>query len=389
MGNLKLNIVDIELTNQSYLVGGIEIPSAKLGVTAPMAVNPMPAAGYVFEFDHLNKKLKAFPAAVKPFVTYTGVDIKGSNNTDAENADADSAPTNDEGIAGYSAVGPVAQVIKLTVTEGASASENVTITLDETIETTVAVLAEDDAATVAGKIRAASITGWTITGAEDNAIFTADVAEAKGVFSFDGGDTGVVATIEETTEGSDSAWTVDTISSPDIARNVCIVIKANGANRNLFEGVMSFTVTGLCNGVSVSDTITFESDETDQAVVVNKFRIKYGVQPFDTIEDVLLDNMPENGTQIAVGLGSKVGLPGGIDAESDIIKVTLNAADYDFEDKVDEVNNTLNLSDIADDADFTITHKASGGFAGSDTGMMEVAVGTLITATIRCIAIGL
>ena len=53
------NIVDITM-DSSYPTGGEEITANQLGLSVIDFVLPSPAAGYVFEFDHANKKLMAY-----------------------------------------------------------------------------------------------------------------------------------------------------------------------------------------------------------------------------------------------------------------------------------------------------------------------------------------
>lgn len=63
------------------------------------------------------------------------------------------------------------QIETLTVTGGATASASVTVTLINT-GVSVPVLSGDTAAVVAGKIRAATFTGWTVSGTGASVIFT-------------------------------------------------------------------------------------------------------------------------------------------------------------------------------------------------------------------------
>ncbi len=76
-GNGYGTICDVTL-GSSYPTGGEPITAQQLGITALNFVLPSPAAGYVFEFDHVNKKLKAF--------TPTTVALAGTAGTaDANN----------------------------------------------------------------------------------------------------------------------------------------------------------------------------------------------------------------------------------------------------------------------------------------------------------------
>ena len=79
LGNARMNVVEVEITSETYATGGIEITSAKLGLGLPYVVVPAPAAGYIFEFDHDNNKLKAYvPTSVD---IAAGSETAGADNT--------------------------------------------------------------------------------------------------------------------------------------------------------------------------------------------------------------------------------------------------------------------------------------------------------------------
>lgn len=52
-------VADVTL-DTSYPTGGEVVSHGELGLTSIDFVLPSPAAGYIFEFDHANNKLKAF-----------------------------------------------------------------------------------------------------------------------------------------------------------------------------------------------------------------------------------------------------------------------------------------------------------------------------------------
>lgn len=261
LGNRQMNIVDVVIG--TYATGGVSVTAAMLGLTILNLVLPSPAAGYVFEYDHDNQKLKAFAAALATYLTTLAYsDIKGSANTDGENADQASEPTNGSAVAAQAAV-------------------------------------------------------------------------------------------------ADAAWTHGALTSPDIGRNVCITIENDsGGSLNLYEGAMAFTVTGKYKGADQEDTITITSSSENKAVANTKFRFKYGVKPFDTVTNITLDNVPDDGLKISTGLGSKVGLPVDLrtPAEADVKKITKNAANLAPTGIVDTTNMTVNLGTLADNDDFTIVY---------------------------------
>lgn len=159
------------------------------------------------------------------------------------------------------------------------------------------------------------------------------------------------------------AWAHGALTSPDMGRNVCITITNDtGGGLNLYEGVMTFTITGTYNGAAQTSTITFTSTAGNKAVGnAPNYRYKYGTKPFDTVTNITLDNVPDNGLKIAAGLGSKIGLPTTLatPAEGDVVKITKNAANLSPSGIVDTTNNTVNLGALSDNDDFTIIYKAT------------------------------
>ena len=94
------------------------------------------------------------------------------------------------------------EVNTLTVTAGATANGNLTITLDG-VAFTVSVFATDNTPElVAAKIRNATYTGWTTGGTGAKVTFTCDTPGTKTTATFNGGSTGVTATVEKTVAGS-------------------------------------------------------------------------------------------------------------------------------------------------------------------------------------------
>jgi hypothetical protein len=99
------------------------------------------------------------------------------------------------------AIADYAEVNTIKITASASSNGDVTVTLNGDEVHTVTVVSGDTAAVVAGKIRSATFTGWTVTGATDSAIFTCDETGVKTTASFSGGVTGVTATVTKNIAG--------------------------------------------------------------------------------------------------------------------------------------------------------------------------------------------
>lgn len=93
------------------------------------------------------------------------------------------------------------EINTIAITAGASSSGNVTINLDGK-DFTVAVASGDDLSGVATKIRAATFAGWTTGGSGVNILFTSTTPGEKVTATFNGGTTGVTATVTKTLTGN-------------------------------------------------------------------------------------------------------------------------------------------------------------------------------------------
>ena len=99
-----------------------------------------------------------------------------------------------------------AEVNTLTVTGPATSTTTLFIALNGA-GATVNVAAGDDAATVAGKIRAKAFSGWTMSGSGATAVFTRNVIGPTGsAASFNPQTSGVAATMANTTAGTNNAF---------------------------------------------------------------------------------------------------------------------------------------------------------------------------------------
>ncbi len=97
----------------------------------------------------------------------------------------------------------VAEVAQLTVTKGATAAGDLTVTLDGT-DVTIGVLSPGATATqVATKIAAGTYTGWTAKAKGNVVTFTASANEAKEDHAFAAAATGVEAAFEVLVKGVD------------------------------------------------------------------------------------------------------------------------------------------------------------------------------------------
>lgn len=159
-------------------------------------------------------------------------------------------------------VGGTLAVYGATITAGASAAGDITITLDGA-ETDVAVAESDTAAAVAGKITTAyaADADWTVGNVDAVLTFTAKAKGAKaGAFSIvDTDTTGVTCTagVTETTPG------VDTDSAEDVATKIRAA-EYSGWTTGGTGAVVTFTkdAVGACSAPSFTDTDTTGVDGT-------------------------------------------------------------------------------------------------------------------------------
>lgn len=256
----------------SYPTGGESLTARTVGLSVIDTINVWPRAGYTFDYNSSTAKLLAYADTPRIF-TYApgGGDIKGSANTNSENVDAASVPTNGQYIMSLAAV-------------------------------------------------------------------------AAG------------------------AWTYSETLEIDIPRNVCILIANDTAGAlNLYKGagasgVTTFTITGTFRGGAQSDTVTFTSTAANQAVgFTPNYRYKYGVKPFDRITLVALDNPPDDGLKIGVGIGSKIGYPmdSATGADVDFAKLIKTGADLAVATIIDHTNKTVNFGTLADGNDVSMTYAAT------------------------------
>jgi|SRR3990170_2612632 len=151
-------------------------------------------------------------------------------------------------------------------------------------------------------------------------------------------------------------------AQPDVARNLLMQFEnTTGGALNLFEGVSTFAVVGKFRGAAQTENITFTSTAGNKSVAAAKFRLKYGVKPFDSVTSITLTNLPAATLNVMAGIGSKLGLPAnpatGVDA--DMIKFTRTAADLAVAGLTDFTNNTVNFDTLADGNDVGIVYRAS------------------------------
>ncbi len=227
------------------------------------------------------------------------------------------------------------------------------------------ILAYNPSSNSAGS-SASTLSLFDILGSANTDSATADAAAAA---------TNSAAIAADSTVAS-SAWTVGAITAPVITRNVFIEIEnPTLGTLNLYVGAMTFTITGTdYAGVAQTETIVFTSTSGNKAVATTKFRHKYGSKPFKTVTAVTLDNVPDDGFVISVGIGSKISLLNRLKtpAEADVLAASVNGTAYSVSGKVDTTNYSINFGTLSDGDDVSATFLVTAGGGASATKSYDV-----------------
>ena len=165
------------------------------------------------------------------------------------------------------AVVGVAEVIELTITDGATADGDISIVLRGATPVVVPILSTDVVTDIATKIGDETYPGWTASVTDAVVTFTADDEEAKeGINSITGGDTEVDGTFDITTPGVDAEdaipgeitfvfkGTGDLPVNYDLASTMQIVNSSN-VNQDLSDAKISYPAKGK---VKIEDGTTFK-----------------------------------------------------------------------------------------------------------------------------------
>ncbi len=166
------------------------------------------------------------------------------------------------------AVVGVAEVIELTVTDGAIADGTVDVVLRGATPVEISVQSSDDTPEeVATLIASGTYPGWKASATGAVVTFTAADGEAKeGINSITGGDTEVDGTFEITTEGVDAEDAIpgeitfvfkgvgDLPVNYDLASSISIVNSSN-VNQDLSDAKISYPAKGK---VKIEDGTTFK-----------------------------------------------------------------------------------------------------------------------------------
>jgi len=135
--------------------------------------------------------------------------------------------------------------------------------------------------------------------------------------------------------------------------------KGGGGAKNLYEGVMTFKLSGLdYMGRAQEEDISFTSTVGNKGIADGEGRYKYGVKAFSALHNVTMDHAPDDGIRIAVGQGSKISLLGALanGVEEDVVQATMGGVIVDKSGVVDVENNTFNFNDIAEDTTISIVY---------------------------------
>lgn len=165
------------------------------------------------------------------------------------------------------AVVSVAEVIELTVTDGATVDGDISIVLRDATPVVVSILSTDVIADIATKIGAGTYPGWTASATGAVVTFTAEDEEAKeGINSITGGDTEVDGTFDITTPGVDAEDAIpgeitfvfkgigDLPVNYNLASTMQIVNSSN-VNQDLSDAKISYPAKGK---IKIEDGSTFK-----------------------------------------------------------------------------------------------------------------------------------
>jgi hypothetical protein len=169
---------------------------------------------------------------------------------------------------GIDAVVGVAEIIELTVTDGAVADGTVDIVLRGADPVSISVQSSDDTPEkVATQIASGTYPGWAASATDAVVTFTAEDEEAKeGINSITGGDTEVDGTFDITTPGVDAEDAIpgeitfvfkgvgDLPVNYDLASSISIVNSSN-VNQDLSDAKISYPAKGK---VKIEDGTTFK-----------------------------------------------------------------------------------------------------------------------------------
>lgn len=172
------------------------------------------------------------------------------------------------------------------------------------------------------------------------------------------------------------AWTAAAITQqPDVTRSILISVKNDsGGPLNLFQGNMTWTIQGTDElGNAITGTAIINSTAGNKAIANGQFRSTACTAAMKTVTSVTLNNVPDNGLKISVGLGSSFKILNGLKtpSSSDVIRVSLNATnqvnitDY-FVNTVGVTQPTITYKNgIADGDDISLTYLTSSGATGT------------------------
>jgi len=309
----------------TYTSGGFTVNPASFGMSYIESIMVQPIGGYVFYFDAANKKMLAYrSAAATPAGSVTST-FTGTPATISPTAALDGAP----------------------VFTGTPATITPTAALDGAPVFTASGRTSNYISLVGDATACNNTDNENVDGAE--------IASADAVAAY--------STVAA------GAWAVGAITAPDLARNVAITIKNDsGGPLDLFEGVMTFTVSGTAwNDAAQTEDITFTSTALNKAVATANFRAKFGVKAFKTVTSVTLDNVPADGLKIGVGKGGKISLYGALKspAEADMIQAVEDGSIVAIAGNVDTTNMTFNFDTIAGSKVISMAYQTVDGSSGT------------------------
>lgn len=442
LGNLRANVVDISLLAETYKTGGIDIPFSKLGMGNAYVVIPSPAAGYMFEYDVQNRKMKAYTPSVarnahqhetslqaskiSQLHVYTVEMVAGEYEPVYAQGGAAEAPIGEDnimtlvaidengdlpevpcsppdvprnicailkGAAGGSTV-PVGNKIMVLDLGGADGG---TFTLSDGTDTTSAIAYDATAQAIQTAINAEL--GYSVE-AETDLVWVNDLGDGTFSIHFDGT---LGSVLQDDGSLVPPNMTLDA-SLLDNATNPALTVERE-------YNPIIFHITGKEPGGAVVEEyipIAFNGPISEETTTLGggMFVYNVGEKPFMEIDALSISTIDstQEGLLVGLGIGANIGLPNLLneDVEEPLEHVLLNGNPMPkpiFQDiaepgmiklggMMEEGINSISIfyhpASVMDDA--TVTVEGSG--AQDPSAASEVTNGAAITATIRSLVVG-
>jgi len=185
------------------------------------------------------------------------------------------------------------EVASLAVSGTATATGNVTVTLNG-VSKTVAVTIGDTSTIIASAIRNTVFTGWTTGGTTSTVTFTSTVKGAMVDALYSVGATGATAVMTTTTQGDSVPTTITVLGTPKGG-----VVTVIGINGNMYTGTLSGQVVTFTGGIEGTKYVAlYQVDATnaqvldlDSSVFAAAYFVEYHTVEYDIISNTIIKDL--------------------------------------------------------------------------------------------------